>query len=266
MKPKDKITKYLLFFLSYLMIALLVHSTAIETVYSVLYNFIDNNEAAVIFSFILVNTCIITLLFLINKTIKEKIVIPEYKPHFSPASPFQRVEEKLEKKCDQVRFINNVILFLIAVSAAAGMYIFVNTEGLAKGDTAYEEAYKRIDVLALNVKENKIAIDNNFSALKEKAEQQQQAPSQLQQSQGQGQLTQAQKMSSYDERISDINKRISYIKSTNEEFQISQESIIKALKEAEAAKAGPLVFISTISNKIGSILILYFFISLSRFW
>lgn len=165
------------------------------------------------------------------------------------SSPKKEVEKNIIKKCNQIRATNIVILFLIAASAAAGMYIFVNAEGLAKGSNAYEEAYERINVLSHDVKENKAAIENNYSALKEMAEQQQQ-------------VAQSEAISSYDERFADINRRMDYINAINKEFQTSKDSIIKSLKDAEAAVAGPLVFISTISNKIGSILILYFFIQI----
>ena len=151
----------------------------------------------------------------------------------SDLNTIDSIKKKYENRVLSIRIMNFIIVLLIVCSTIVGMLIFVYAEDLAKTNTQYNRLLSDITERLLYSDR----LNSDISGLFEKKT---------------------------NEKLVN-NQILNELKSTQESIQDYKQKLIdfkQKLTTVEDTKKSIYVFISTITNKVGSILILYFFIQI----
>ncbi len=187
---------------------------------------------------------------------------------FLSKSKLYKVEFHLRKKATSLRRLNLLLLLMIVSSLVIGMYIFISAEELARGDDTYQRASDKIidtyyelnsigsdhlskikrqeDLLKYELKEiNKGIREKNKSLPVQDA--------------GVPEMTIDNLIKSkLGEYTASVKELITEVKKHEE----GRDALMNSLEKLQSSNTSTLVFVSTITNKIGSILILLFFVNI----
>lgn len=171
---------------------------------------------------------------------KHRDRISRYKVAIDSADPIKRIEEKLREKSSYLRKLNIALLLMIISALMIGMYIFVSAEDLARSDHNYESASRQVHSTYGDLSDLASSYERYIKNMSD----------------------QKNDSDNFQELLELVDNNLVDMKDSIQQHKDQRDDLMNSFKAIKATKESSFVFISAIINKVGSIVILLFFVQI----